>query len=74
MHDLIFLIAYVGGTLGTLIDANILDRNKIRNLGAPVAGIGGAGTFDGIFLSDLIAVLLVCAKRHDWKGTNGKEL
>lgn len=27
--------------------------------GAPVASIGGAGTFDGVFLSGLIAVLLV---------------
>ena len=58
-HDLIFLIAYVSGTLGTLIGADILNLNKIRDLGAPVASIGGAGTFDGVFLSGLIAVLLV---------------
>jgi uncharacterized membrane protein len=58
-HDLIFIIAYVGGTLGTLVGADILNLGKIRNLGAPVASIGGAGTFDGVFLSGLIAVLLV---------------
>jgi uncharacterized membrane protein len=58
-HDLIFIIAYVGGTLGTLIGADLLNLNKIRDLGAPVASIGGAGTFDGVFLSGLIAVLLV---------------
>jgi len=58
-HDLIFLIAYVSGTLGTLIGADILNLNKIRDLGAPVASIGGAGTFDGVFLSGLIAVLLL---------------
>ena len=58
-HDLIFLIAYVGGTMGTLIGADILNLGKIRDLGAPVASIGGAGTFDGVFLSGLIAVLLV---------------
>ena len=58
-HDLIFLIAYVSGTLGTLLGADILNLNKIRDLGAPVASIGGAGTFDGVFLSGLIAVLLV---------------
>lgn len=58
-HDLIFLIAYVGGTLGTLIGADIMNLNKIRDLGAPVASIGGAGTFDGVFLSGIIAVLLV---------------
>ncbi|MDD2836044.1 MAG: DUF1614 domain-containing protein [Methanothrix sp.] len=58
-HDLIFLIAYVSGTLGALIGADILNLYKIRDLGAPVASIGGAGTFDGVFLSGLIAVLLL---------------
>jgi uncharacterized membrane protein len=55
----IFILAYVGGTLGTLIGADLMNLNKIRDLGAPIASIGGAGTFDGIFLSGLIAVLLV---------------
>ena len=50
--------AYVAGTLGTLIGADILNLNKIRYMRAPVASIGGAGTFDGIFLSGIIAVLL----------------
>lgn len=58
-HNIIFLIAYVSGTLGALIGADILNINKIRDLGAPVASIGGAGTFDGVFLSGLIAVLLL---------------
>jgi uncharacterized membrane protein len=58
-HQFIFIIAYVGGTLGTLIGADILNLNKIKDMGAPIASIGGAGTFDGIFLSGLIAVLLV---------------
>jgi hypothetical protein len=31
---------------------------KIRGLGAPIASIGGAGTFDGIFLTAILAVLL----------------
>jgi len=31
---------------------------KIQGLGAPVASIGGAGTFDGVFLTGIIAVLL----------------
>lgn len=55
----IFILAYVGGTLGTLIGADLMNLNKIRDLGAPIASIGGAGTFDGVFLSGLIAVLLV---------------
>jgi len=54
-----FIIAYIGGTLGTLIGADLLNLNKVRDLGAPVASIGGAGTFDGIFLVGLLAVLLV---------------
>jgi len=57
-HDYAPVLAYVGGTLGTLIGADILNLDKIRDLGAPVASIGGAGTFDGIFLSGIMAVLL----------------
>jgi uncharacterized membrane protein len=52
------LVAYVGGTLGTLIGADLLNLKKISRLGAPVASIGGAGTFDGIFLTGILAVLL----------------
>ncbi len=51
-------LAYVAGVLGTLIGADLLNLPRIRALGAPVASIGGAGTFDGIFLSGLIAVLI----------------
>jgi uncharacterized membrane protein len=51
-------IAYVGGTMGTLIGADILNLRRIRDLGAPVASIGGAGTFDGVFLTGIVAVLL----------------
>jgi hypothetical protein len=29
-----------------------------QGLGAPVASIGGAGTFDGIFLTAILAVLI----------------
>jgi uncharacterized membrane protein len=52
------LIAYISGTLGTLIGADLLNIRKIEALGAPVVSIGAAGTFDGIFLNGLIAVLL----------------
>ena len=50
--------AYVAGVLGTLIGGDLLSLRRIRELGAPVASIGGAGTFDGVFLSGVIAVLL----------------
>lgn len=58
-HGFIFVIAYAGGTLGTLIGSDLLNLGKIKEMGAPVASIGGAGTFDGVFLSGIIAVLLV---------------
>jgi uncharacterized membrane protein len=50
--------AYIGGTLGVLIGADLTRLKDIRKLGAPIASIGGAGTFDGVFLTGLIAVLL----------------
>lgn len=53
------VVAYVAGTLGTLLGADLLNLRKIPKLGAPVASIGGAGTFDGVFLTGIIAVLLV---------------
>ncbi len=57
-------VAYVGGVLGSLIGADILRLGKelnrfIEYYGATMLSIGGAGTFDGIYLSGLIASLLV---------------
>jgi uncharacterized membrane protein len=51
-------LAYVAGTLGTLTGADLANLGKVRRLGPPVASTGGAGTFDGIFLAGIIAVLL----------------
>jgi uncharacterized membrane protein len=50
--------AFIAGTLGTLIGADLMNLGNLQGLGAPVASIGGAGTFDGIFLTGIIAVLL----------------
>jgi uncharacterized membrane protein len=52
------VLAYVGGGMGTLIGADLLNLGAVQGLGAPVASIGGAGTFDGIFLTGILAVLL----------------
>jgi uncharacterized membrane protein len=52
-------IAYISGSLGTLIGADLLNLGKIAGLGAPIAAIGGAGTFDGVFMTGIMAVLLV---------------
>jgi uncharacterized membrane protein len=54
----VYAVAYISGTLGTLIGADILNLRKIPTLGASVISIGGAGTFDGIFLTGILAVLL----------------
>ena len=51
-------LAYIAGSLGTLIGADLLNLGKVRGLGAPIASIGGAGKFDGIFLTGVVAVLL----------------
>jgi uncharacterized membrane protein len=51
-------IAYIGGSIGCLIGADLLNLGRVQGLGAPVASIGGAGTFDGIFLTGVLAVLL----------------
>jgi uncharacterized membrane protein len=51
-------LAYVAGSLGTLIGADLTNLDKVSDLGAPVASIGGAGTFDGIFVTAILAVLL----------------
>ncbi len=53
------VLAYVSGTLGTLIGADILNLNKIAELQTGNAAIGGAGTWDGIFLAGLLAVFFV---------------
>ena len=50
--------AYIASTLGILIGADLLKMHEIPKLGAPVASIGGAGTFDAIFFGGIIAVLL----------------
>jgi len=52
-------VAYIAGSLGTLIGADIVNIGRVRDLGAGVASIGGAGTFDGVFLSGIVAVVLV---------------
>jgi uncharacterized membrane protein len=52
------VIGYVSGTIGTLIGADLLLWREFSRLGARIISIGGAGTFDGIFLAGVIAALL----------------
>jgi len=51
-------LAYISGTIGVLIGADILHLRDIGRIGTPLASIGGAGTFDGIFITGIVAVLL----------------
>jgi uncharacterized membrane protein len=51
-------LAYIAGTLGCLIGADLLNLHRLAGLGAPIASIGGAGTFDGIFFTGIAAVLI----------------
>jgi uncharacterized membrane protein len=53
------IVAYVSGTIGALVGADLTNLRGIGKLGAPMVSIGGAGTFDGVFLTGIVAVLLV---------------
>lgn len=53
--------AYIAGTMGTIIGGNIapLLTPRVRNgVGTPLVSIGGAGTFGGVFVAGILAVLL----------------
>jgi uncharacterized membrane protein len=53
--------AYVAGTIGTIIGGNLVPllTPRVRNrVGAPTVSIGGAGTFGGVFVAGILAVLL----------------
>jgi len=52
------IIAYISGTFGCLIGIDLINLKKIPDLGVPVVSIGGEGTFDAIFLTGIISVLL----------------
>jgi uncharacterized membrane protein len=51
-------VAYVAGSMGTLIGADLMNLAEIAGLGVPSVSIGGAGTFDGVFLTGILAGLL----------------
>ncbi|MFZ2855886.1 MAG: DUF1614 domain-containing protein [Rhodocyclaceae bacterium] len=51
-------LAYIAGTLGVLLGADLLRLAEAGRCGEAAISIGGAGIFDGIFLSGILAVLL----------------
>jgi len=56
-------LAYISGCMGTLVGADLMNLGILGQLGASVASIGGAGTFDGVFLTGILAVLLALSPR-----------
>ena len=52
-------VAFMAGVLGPLLGADFLHLDDIADIGTGMASIGGAGTFDGVVLSGLVATLLV---------------
>jgi uncharacterized membrane protein len=54
-----YVLAYVSGTLGTLIGADLLNLNKLGQLKTGKASIGGAGTWDGVFLTGIFAAFFL---------------
>jgi uncharacterized membrane protein len=60
-------LAYISGCLGTLIGADLLNLRVMGELGASIASIGGAGTFDGVFLTGILAVLLASNPLQTWR-------
>ena len=48
----------MGFIAGTLIGADLLHLREVYAEGCGMLSIGGAGTFDGIFLTAIVAALL----------------
>jgi uncharacterized membrane protein len=51
-------VAYVAGTIGPLVGADLLHIRQMDRVDAGMLSIGGAGTFDGILLSGIVALYL----------------
>lgn len=52
------VLAFVSGVCGVLIGADLLNLHKLSKLQTRMMSLGGAGTFDGIFLTGIVAVLI----------------
>ncbi len=52
-------IAYTAGSIGSLIGADVLRLYKEKSRMQGLVSIGGAGVFDGVYMTGLLALLLV---------------
>jgi uncharacterized membrane protein len=57
-RELAPIVAFIAGVLGPLVGADLLNLSRISRIDTGIASIGGAGTFDGIVISGLLATLL----------------
>lgn len=51
-------VAFVAGVIGPLVGADLLHLRDVEKIEVGVVSIGGAGTFDGIVLSGVVAAYL----------------
>lgn len=51
-------VAFIAGVAGPLVGADLLHLREVTRMAIGVLSIGGAGTFDGIVLSGVLAALL----------------
>lgn len=51
-------LAYVSGTLGVLLGADVLRLRQATQQDCAAVSIGGAGPLDGVFITGILAVLL----------------
>lgn len=52
------VIAFVSGTVGTLLGGNVAHLFKVKDLEVQVVSIGGAGTFGAIFICCILPALI----------------
>ncbi len=51
-------VAFVAGVFGPLVGADLLNLRTVERVESGMVSIGGAGTFDGILLSAIVALYL----------------
>jgi uncharacterized membrane protein len=51
-------VAFIAGVVGPLVGADLLHLRDVERMATGVLSIGGAGTFDGIVLSGIVAAYL----------------
>ena len=56
--DMAAPVAFIAGVTGPLIGADLMHLREIKDSAVGIASIGGAGTFDGIVLSGILAAYL----------------